>query len=480
MGVSRFFSWSVVVGIVLTLGLFVIEIFTHVLGNVAYVAIAGYALWITKDHAQITVITIVATILLIMGYGIVVSLPQSEDHLTFFVNRISALIVLWFEYFFILRYRSTQAKELSQRKELEQRQLEEERLKSSLEIYQAIARNFPIGWIGILDETFTYIVADGQGFGATGIKAGDLIGKKFSDILENSKNEMYLKEVLQGKTVEFEISHKDRIFEINASPLHGRVQSKWMLVVVHDITTVKETETGLIKALEKEQELGELKSRFITMASHEFRTPLTTIMTSASLLSGYDRDKYENEKNAHLARIKRSVNLLTDILKNFLSLGKVDVEEMQPHYETFHFREFLDELIEENESLRPSNQKLTIKHSGAAKIVSDKNYLKTILHNLLSNAFQYSLQGGQVLLETRYQSGLLNVRVTDYGIGIPQADQKYIFEHFFRGQNAVNIKGTGLGLCIVQQYVKILKGSIDFQSVPGEGTIFTLSLGGVE
>jgi signal transduction histidine kinase len=85
---------------------------------------------------------------------------------------------------------------------------------------------------------------------------------------------MYLKKVLQGKTVDFEISHKDRIFEINASPLHGRVQSKWMLVVVHDITTVKETETGLIKALEKEQELGELKSRFITMASHEFRTPL--------------------------------------------------------------------------------------------------------------------------------------------------------------------------------------------------------------
>ena len=458
------------------LGLLVVESFTHVLGTVGYVAIAGSALWISKHQKQIQLITISATVLLIAGYIFAISLQHPADEATFLVNRASAIIVIWFAHFFTLQYRKTQESEHRQRIELEDRKLAGERLRSSLEIYEAIARNFPVGWIGILDENLAYIVADGKGLGRIEKKATDVIGNNFSSVLETDKAEIYLKKALEGKSVGFEISFSNRTFEINASPFLGRQNTRWILVVVHDITTLKETETGLIKALEKERALGEMKSRFVTMASHEFRTPLTTIMSSTSLLSNYSGDKYMKEKAMHITRIKQSVKLLTGILDDFLSLGRLEDGDLQPNYKSINLQEFLEEVANETESLKHGNQQLIVKHSGEVKIVSDRHFLKAILYNLLSNAFKYSHTEGQVTLEAEAQNDLVNLRLTDFGIGILLEDQEHVFDRFFRGQNAVNIPGTGLGLCIVKKYVALMQGTITFTSKAEDSTTFTVQI----
>lgn len=456
------------------LGLLVVEIFTHVLGTVGYIAIAVYALWLSEYRNQILLISISATVVLITGYVLAISLQQPADQATFFVNRASALVVIWFAHYFTLRYRKTQEIERTQRIELEERRLAEERLRSSLEIYAAIARNFPVGWIGILNESMDYIFVDGKGLSRTGIKEADIIGQNFYRVLKAEGAEPSLMKALEGKHVSFELSYNSRSLEIHASPFHVHQKKKWILVVVHDITTLKETEAGLVKALEKERALGEMKSQFVTMASHEFRTPLATILSSASLLSMYPRDKYENEKSTHIARIKQSVKLLNGMLNDFLSIDTLKEGEIKSEYEPINLIDLLKEVEHEVESLKGGHQTLRVNHSGVDTIVSSRQFLRSILHNLLSNAFKFSNHEDQILLEVEAGNKELILRVTDHGIGIPQEEQEYIFTRFFRAHNVVNIQGTGLGLSIVKKYLDLLNGSIEFSSDLNYGSIFTV------
>lgn len=477
MTLPRFSSWPAIVGIGLMLGLLIIETFTHVLGTVGYVAIAGYALWLSEQRKQIYLIAASATILLIAGYILAISLTHPADQATFLVNRATALVVIWFAQYFTIRYRATLEKERSQRMELEEHKLAEERLKSSLKIYKAIARNFPVGWMGILDENLNYVVADGKGLSRAGIKSMDVIGKSFSSVVKTNTAEPYLEEALGGKNVEFEVRFNNRILEVNGSQLLGIHKDRWILVVVHDITTLKETEDELIKALEKERALGEMKSQFVTMASHEFRTPLTTILSSAYLLSNYSGDKLEKEKNTHVSRIKQSVKQLNDILGNFLFLQRLEEEGLRLNREAIDLPHVLSEIAIEAEALRHSTQTFVLRHSGGNSIVCDIQVLKTILNNLLSNAFKFSPADGQVTLEAVVQNGLVLFRISDNGMGILHYDQPHIFKKFFRGKNAANIQGTGLGLAIVQQHLQAIPGSeISFSSEPGKKTVFTVSL----
>jgi signal transduction histidine kinase len=194
----------------------------------------------------------------------------------------------------------------------------------------------------------TYIVANGRGLGQVENGTTDLVGKKFSGTLDADEAEAYLREAREGKNVGFEASFNNRTFEVNAVPFPGHQKRKWIMAVVYDITTLKETEAGLVKALEKERVLGEMKSRFVTMASHEFRTPLTTIMSSASLLANYIGESYAKEKGTHITRIKRSIKLLTDMLDNLLSFGRLEDGELKPNYELFSLIEFLNEVTREH------------------------------------------------------------------------------------------------------------------------------------
>ncbi len=357
--------------------------------------------------------------------------------------------------------------------EISLREAAEERLHTIQTFHKVIANNFARGWIGILNDQLRYTYVDGKGLEQIGIEPEKLIGKYFLKTIKAQEVGRLLRKIQDSKcSVTFEVTCKDRIFEVQAAPFPDG--NKGIILILHDITTLKSTQKELRQSLAKEKELGELKSRFVTLASHEFRTPLTTILTSSFLLESYTGNKYELTKATHIGRIKRSVKAMTEILNDFLSLGKLEEGQVKPNYESICVSEFIQELELEFESLKRDQQKLAITYSGDDVFVSDKKIIRNILYNLTSNAFKYTHNTDQVGIELFAQNGKLRVTIMDHGIGIPQGEQQYIFKRFYRAQNAGNIQGTGLGLNIVKKYIHLLDGTIDFVSNENEGTVFSV------
>jgi PAS domain S-box-containing protein len=476
MPFSRYSTWIHLIGFSLMGILFCFELLVNMPVTVAYIALAGYTFWLAEKKWQITFTGLAATLFLLISYILIVEKIIASNQPAIFVNRVMSIIVIWFAYYFTLRYRKTREDELRQRNEIQERKLEEERLRSSQEMYRAIARNFPEGWIGILNTELTYVFADGKGLDRFGINPKNLIGKKFTSTVKAEEADALLRQALRGNTVTFEVDFQNRTWEVNAGLLFHGQRGKRLLIVVHDITTLKRTEGELIKALEKEKELGELKSRFVTLASHEFRTPLTTILSSSFLLESYTGEKYEREKATHIGRIKRSVKILTEMLNDFLSLGRLEEGEIKTRSEEVDLREFLEELVKELESLKRSNQVLKVRHTGQDFVITDKQLVRNIIYNLASNAFKYTHHDDEVCVDLEVVNNALTVRVTDHGMGIPPEEQNYIFKRFYRAQNVTNIQGTGLGLNIVRKYVNLLNGSIEFSSNEQDGTVFTVTI----
>ncbi len=247
-----------------------------------------------------------------------------------------------------------------------------------------------------------------------------------------------------------------------------------------EITERKKIEEALIDsqkelkaALEKEKELNELKSRFVSMASHEFRTPLSTILSSASLIGKYTTGEQQDKRQKHIDRIKSMVNNLTSILNDFLSLSKLEEGRINVLPETFMFNSFCQSIFEEVWPLLKKGQKLD-HHTPESSyfIMADPKRFSQVILNLISNAIKYSPMGSTIQCHTRYENGFILIDIIDQGMGIPLADQKHLFTRFFRASNAINIQGTGLGLNIVRNYVELLHGSIHFESEEGKGTQF--------
>ncbi|WP_245590625.1 hybrid sensor histidine kinase/response regulator [Adhaeribacter aquaticus] len=231
------------------------------------------------------------------------------------------------------------------------------------------------------------------------------------------------------------------------------------------------------KALQKEKELNELKSRFVTIASHEFRTPLSTILSSASLISRYKTLEEDDKRQKHVNRIKSAVNNLTGILNDFLSLSRIEEGKIYNVPTTFDLENFAAEVVDEMQSYIKVGQQIYYQHLGLnSPVTLDKQLLKNILLNLLSNASKYSGEGKNIYLFTEITPNQIKVKVKDEGIGIPETDQAHLFTLFFRAQNASNCEGTGLGLHIVKRYVDIMNGSLSFQSKLDQGTTFTIEL----
>jgi PAS domain S-box-containing protein len=242
-------------------------------------------------------------------------------------------------------------------------------------------------------------------------------------------------------------------------------------------TALRESAKEIQKALEKEKELSELKSRFVSMASHEFRTPLSTILSSISLLSRYKETHQQEKRDKHINRIKSAVRNLNGILNDFLSLSKLEEGKIENQPFEFKLDELCPEVIDEIQGLLKDGQKIT--HEGldeTLRVNWDKRLVKNILFNLLSNAIKYSEEGKEILLKERLRNGYLLIDIIDQGIGIPEADQSYLFTRFFRAANAMNIQGTGLGLNIVKRYIDLVGGSITFESQLNKGTTFTVCL----
>jgi PAS domain S-box-containing protein len=247
------------------------------------------------------------------------------------------------------------------------------------------------------------------------------------------------------------------------------------LILEEAIGELEKTKAYLNEALAKERELNELKSRFVSMASHEFRTPLATIQSSLSLVKKYGELNDLEKQDKHIQKIKSSVNNLTDILTDFLSVSKLEEGRIEHSSEEFELSPFIREVISDMKTILKNAQQITYRHSGSDTVVLDQKLLKNILFNLISNAIKFSDEGKTIALVSETGPEGVQVSVSDQGIGISEADQKHLFERFFRGNNAAYIQGTGLGLNIVAKYVELMNGSIDFVSEENEGSTFTIN-----
>ncbi len=248
------------------------------------------------------------------------------------------------------------------------------------------------------------------------------------------------------------------------------------LILEEAIQELEKTKKELKNALEKEKDLNELKSRFVSMISHEFRTPLTTMLSSLSLVSKYGEQNDRESQVKHVNKIKNSIHNLTDILNDILSLSKLEEGKIEIMPEPLNLKTFIAEVLTEMQCMTSNGQKLIQKHFGNEIVFADKKLLQNVLFNLISNAIKFSDEVQSIEIATSVLNSSVKISVKDNGIGISKGDQKHLFERFFRGQNAIHIQGTGLGLNIVAKYVELMNGSLKFESKENNGTTFTIIL----
>ena len=239
---------------------------------------------------------------------------------------------------------------------------------------------------------------------------------------------------------------------------------------------LEKSQEELSQALSKEKELNEIKSRFVSMASHEFRTPLSTVLSSASLIQNYTKTEEQDKRQRHVTRIKESIRHLNYLLEDFLSLGKLEEGRVKTEITQFNLKEFIDDVVEEMKPILKSGQDLKVDYSGVGIFSSDKRLVRNILINLISNAAKFSSENKPIRVRIGYQPNELEMVVADEGLGISKEDQHHLFTSFFRGTNVLNIQGTGLGLHIVQRYVELLQGKVQLESELGVGTTVSIRL----
>lgn len=237
---------------------------------------------------------------------------------------------------------------------------------------------------------------------------------------------------------------------------------------------LEKSKEELTNSLSKEKELGDLKSRFVSMASHEFRTPLSTILSSASLLAKYIKTDEQDKRDKHIMRIKSSVYNLTDILNEFLSIGKIEDGKIEANYSRFDIKEMIESLCNELQGIVKTGQQIQYTHQGNTMVTLDATLLKNVFINLISNAIKFSPENSLIKLSSDVGNEIV-LNISDSGIGISTVDQAHLFERFFRANNAVNIQGTGLGLHIVGKYVELMNGKIECHSELEKGTNFTIT-----
>lgn len=236
-------------------------------------------------------------------------------------------------------------------------------------------------------------------------------------------------------------------------------------------------EAQIREMLEKEKELSELKSRFVSMASHEFRTPLGGILTSVSLIEMYKTTEDDPKREKHIQNIRKSVRGLTNILSDFLSLEKLDQGKITSSPVHFNFVDFINEVVSDIRETSVRKHHFVIHNRDQLiEVFQDRELIRNIAINLISNAVKYSPEESTIHIETWKQDKKVFFEVRDNGIGIPMEDQKHLFQRFYRGQNVTNLQGTGLGLSIVKQYLSLLNGEIEFRSVENKGSAFKVNL----
>jgi PAS domain S-box-containing protein len=349
------------------------------------------------------------------------------------------------------------------------------------QLYMLIARNFPDGTINVVDRDLNYVFVEGKELFKYGMTSQLLIGTGYLERLPKAiipalKDKLF--QAFMGENSIYEVLVNKNFYELNIVGLpdeDGTISQ--LLIVEHNITKKRLAAIEQDKALQREKEMSELKSRFVSMASHEFRTPLSAILSSASLIEKYPATDQQIQREKHVKRIKDSVNNLTNILNDFLSLDKLSSGKIMVNYSLVNPKQLIAETLCEIDVLKKEKQQINFIHKGVEEMcLLDEKIYKNVLINLTSNAIKYSKDDGIISILSMQSSNELVLRVVDHGIGIPLTEQKNVFDRFFRANNVTNIQGTGLGLNIVKRYIDLMEGSITFESTPEVSTSFEVKI----
>lgn len=391
-------------------------------------------------------------------------------------------------------------------KEIREREQAQEVLRESEERYRQLVELCPEAIFIQCDEQFVFInSATVKLYGATNRE--ELLGKSVLDVVHPDYQELVkeqIRELREGQPVEL-IEQKAVRFdgtvidvEVAAAPFIYQ-EKPAAQVVVRDISDRKKAEAELRKALETERELSSLKSRIITTISHEYRTPLTTILSSAELLESYGEKVTQERKLIHLRRIQNSSKHLTDLVSDVLFISQAEADKLKFNPAPLNLEQFCKELVEEIRSASQNQRranKITESSDGqgsseraipgelitftsqgnCSNLCLDERLIRQSLTNLLSNAIKYSPQESTVRFDLECRESVAVFSIQDKGIGIPAEDLPKLFESFHRASNVGTIPGTGLGLAIVKKCVDLHGGQITVDSVLGVGTTFIVTL----
>ena len=349
------------------------------------------------------------------------------------------------------------------------------------QLFNAIATYFPNGIIGVIDQDLRYVFVGGTELKKLGMDHDKLVGDKIFDRIHPEGNDLaepYLKKTFQNEEVSFEVMISGNTYQVIAVPIKDNGNSiTQSLVVINNISEQKRVEEGLKKIIEKQKELNDMKTKFVSIASHEFRTPLSTILSSSSLVEQYNKPEDAPKRQKHLTRIKTSIHNLTDILNDFLILGKMEDGGIKNSPAVFDIRLFFKELIDEMQANLKDGKKIKLAEQTDRDLAFlDAKHFKNVLLNLLSNAIKYSPEDKTIYISYLFYNGNLEVKVRDEGMGIPSEDQVHLFSTFYRANNVTNIQGTGMGLHIVKKYIDLMGGTIGFESELDNGSTFTVEL----
>jgi PAS domain S-box-containing protein len=292
--------------------------------------------------------------------------------------------------------------------------------------------------------------------------------------------------------VDFETTHERKDGSSYPVEVHLQLSSmgekKAFVSIIMDITErknyteklekkVKERTIQLTEALAAEKELNELKTRFLSLVSHEFKTPLSTILTSITLLRKYTQTDQQEKRDKHITTIKNKVKYLDAILNDFLSVERLESGKVNYNVESFPLSKIVNEVVYDSNMLLKEGQKIQYPNNIDDLIIQfDQKTLELALSNLVHNAIKYSPEDSIIDLQVEIEKEKIILKIIDKGIGIPKAEQKHIFNRYFRAENALVTQGTGIGLNIAKQHLENLGASLKFSSKENKGSTFIVSI----
>ncbi len=322
-----------------------------------------------------------------------------------------------------------------------------------------------------------------------GISIEEIIGKNVKhfvhpediDSIVNFSNSSYESKDLDSYTT-YRFKNKNEGYhwiETNAKIFYDEFYGRKLINASSRIIDERKIlEQQLLTSLEKERQLNQLKSKFVSMTSHEFRTPMTTIKSSAELAGIYleNEDALQVEKaKKHIRTIDEEIDRLSALINDILVLGKIESETFELHKGKFNISQTIQEVIKKQCDLQEDHRKVAFKEKGVVQLIEfDKTFMNLIIENLISNAFKYSKNRKGPKICVTYFPKKVEITITDYGIGIPKEEQSQMFKSFFRASNVQNIKGTGIGLVLVHYFIELHGGEVSFESNQNMGTTFKI------